>query len=78
MDSIEVAVRFTEAIMAKSNAARTNKGADLAEQYVDMFAEVLERLNVVLNVVLTPQLAEPLPSRPPRATSEVFPLTHDR
>ena len=34
MDSIEVAVRFTEAIMAKSRV----KQADLAESYVDMFA----------------------------------------
>ena len=74
MDSIEVAVRFTEAIMAKSNAARNNKGADLAEQYVDIFAEVLERLNVVM----TPEPAAQPPSRPPRATSEIFPLTHER
>ena len=74
MDSIEVAVRFTEAIMAKSNAARTNKGADMAEQYVDMFADVLERLNVVM----TPQAAAPPPSRLPRATSDIFPLTHER
>ena len=73
MDSIEVAVRFTEAIMAKSNAARTNKGADLAEQYVDMFAEVLQRLNILMN----PQPAKP-PPRPPEATSEIFPLTHER
>ena len=74
MDSIEVAVRFTEAIMAKSNAARANKGADLAEQYVYMFSEVLSRLNDVM----TPQPVEPPPSRAPRATSEVFPLTHER
>ena len=73
MDSIEIAVRFTEAIMAKSNAARTNKGADLAEQYVDMFAEVLRRLNILMN----PQPARP-PSRTPEATSEIFPLTHER
>jgi len=74
LDSIEVAVRFTEAIMAKSNAARNNKGADLAEQYVDMFAEVLERLNVVM----TYRAAEPPPTIPPRATSDIFPLTHER
>ncbi len=72
MDSIEVAVRFTEAIMAKPNAAR--KGVDLAEQYVDMFAEVLERLNVVM----THQTAPPPPTIPPRATSDIFPLTHER
>ena len=74
MDSIEVAVRFTEAIMAKSNAARTNKGAGLAEQYVDTFAEVLQRLKVLM----TPQSAGPPPFRPPEATSEIFPLTHQR
>ena len=73
MDSIEVAVRFTEAIMAKSSAARSNKGADLAEQYVDVFAEVLQRLNVLM----TPQSAAPH-SRTPEATSEIFPLTHER
>ncbi len=72
MDSIEVAVRFTEAIMAKPNAAR--KGVDLAEQYVDTFAEVLERLDVVM----TPQPAASPPSPPPRDTSEIFPLTHER
>ena len=74
MDSIEVAVRFTEAIMAKSNAGRTNKGADIAEQYVDMFVEVLKRLRVVM----APQPAAPPPPRPPQATSEIFPLTHER
>ena len=72
MDSIEVAVRFTEAIMAKSKAPR--KGADLAEQYVNMFTEVLKRLNIVM----APQAAAPPPSRPPQATSEIFPLTHER
>lgn len=74
MDSIEVAVRFTEAIMAKSGAAR--KGADLAESYVDMFAEVLKRVNIVMN----PQPAGPnVPpvSTPARATSDIFPLTHE-
>ena len=68
MDSIEVAARFTEAIMAQSRA----KGANPAESYVDMFAEVLRRINVVM---------DPLPEAPPqpltsRATSDVFPLTH--
>ena len=72
MDSIEVAVRFTEAIMAKSNTAR--KGADLAEQYVDTFAEVLKRVNIVMN----PPPAAPPPRRAARATSDVFPLTHER
>ena len=70
MDSVEVAVRFTEAIMAKSSPARR---ANPAETYVDMFAEVLKRLNVLM----TPQPAAP-PSRTPEATSEIFPLTHDR
>lgn len=74
MDSIEVAVRFTEAIMAKSNAARTNKGADLAEQYVDVFAEVLKRLKVVM----APRPAAPPPSRRSQATSDIFPLSHGR
>jgi hypothetical protein len=72
VDSIEVAVRFTEAIMAKSNVTR--KGADLAEQYVETFAEVLKRLNTVM----TPQPAAPPPPRVPQATSEIFPLTHER
>ena len=73
MDSIEVAVRFTEAIMAKSSAARSNKGADLAQQYVDVFAEVLKRVNVVMNPLPT----EPPPPRAGLATSEIFPLTHE-
>jgi len=74
VDSIEVAVRFTEAIMAKSNAARANKGAGLAEQYVDVFAEVLQRLNVLR----TPQTGAPPLPRTPEATSEIFPLSHER
>ena len=74
MDSIEVAVRFTEAIMAKSSAARNNKETSLAEQYVDTFVDVLKRLNVSM----APQPAAPRPPSPPGATSEVFPLTHDR
>jgi len=74
LDSIEVAVRFTEAIMAKSNTARNNKGADLAEQYVDMFTEVLKRLDAAM-----PHQAAPLPPTiTPRATSDIFPLTHER
>ena len=74
MDSIEVAVRFTEAIMAKTNTARSSKGADLAQQYVDVFAEVLRRLNVLM----ASQPAAPPHSRIPEATSEIFPLTHER
>ena len=73
MDSVEVAVRFTEAIMAKSNVSRTNKETDLAEKYVDLFAEVLKRVYVVMDPV--PGEARP---RGPRATSDIFPLTHDR
>ena len=72
MDSIEVAVRFTEAIMAKSNSTR--KGEDLAQTYVDTFAEVLRRVKVLLE----PLPASPPPAPLPRATSEVFPLSHDR
>ena len=75
MDSIEVAVRFTEAIMAKSGAMR--RGADPAESYANMFAEVLKRVNIVMN----PQPAVPtVPSvsPPPQATSDVFPLSHER
>ena len=74
MDSVEVAVRFTEAIMAKSNLSRTNKKADFAEKYVDMFAEVLKRVSVVMS----PALVDPPPRSPRAATSEIFPLTHDR
>ena len=72
MDSVEVAVRITEAIMSKSGGARTIKGENLAETYVNMFAEVLERVNAVMN----PAPGAPPPPRTPRATSEVFPLTH--
>ena len=71
MDSTEVAVRLTEAIMAKSNPGR---GANLAETYVEMFADVLQRVNAVM----TAPPAIPPPPRVPRATSEVFPLTHER
>ena len=75
MDSIEVAVRFTEAIMAKSGAAR--KGVDLAESYVNMFAEVLKRVNVVMNP--RPDVpAVPLVPPPSPATSDIFPLTHEQ
>ena len=40
MDSIEVAVRFTEAIMAKSGAMK--RAADPADSYVKIFADVLK------------------------------------
>ena len=56
--------------MAKSNPAR---GANLAETYVDMFAEVLKRVNGVMN----PPPAAPPPSHPVGATSEIFPLTFE-
>jgi hypothetical protein len=75
VDSIEVAVRFTEAIMVKSGAAR--KGADLAESYVHMFAEVLKRVNIVMN----PRSAVPTVPRDslvPQATVDIFPLTHEQ
>ena len=75
MDSIEVAVRLTEAIMAKSGALR--KGADPAESYVDMFAEVLKRVNIVMNPS-TAMPTVPHVSPLPQATSEIFPLTHER
>ena len=71
MDSVEVAARFTEAIMANSGSGR--KGADPAQAYADMFAQVLERVSVILE----PVFASP-PPRPSQANSTVFPLTHER
>lgn len=73
MDSIEVAVRFTVAIMARPNSAR--KGVDIAEQYVETFAEVLKRLRVVMP---TQSVAHSSPPSPRQPTSEIFPLSHDR
>ncbi|PKB66599.1 MAG: hypothetical protein BZY81_06810 [SAR202 cluster bacterium Io17-Chloro-G4] len=73
MDSVEVAVRFTEAIMANSGSGR--KGTDPAQAYADMFAQMLERVKVILEPVTTPL---PLPPRPAQANSTVFPLTHER
>jgi hypothetical protein len=72
MDSVEVATQFTVAIMANSNSGR--KGADQAEAYANMFAQVLERVSKII---------DPLPSTPPlprplQATSTVFPLSHER
>jgi hypothetical protein len=71
VDSVEVAVKLTEAIMSKSNPGR---GSNLVEAYVSTFAEVLKRVNDVM----APPPEEPPASRLPRATSEIFPLSHDR
>ena len=71
MDSVEVAVRFTEAIMANSNSVR--KGTDPAQAYADMFAQMLERVSQILE----PVSGLPLPPRS-SANSTVFPLTHER
>ena len=72
MDSVEVAVRFTEAIMAKS---RVN-GKNPAETYVDMFAEVLKRVTVVMNLSAAPP--DTPRAIPEHATSDIFPLSHER
>lgn len=72
MDSVEVAVRFTEAIM--SNSSSRLKGTDPAEAYTDMFAQVLKRLNAIMAPVLPPSP----PHRQSQANSTVFPLTHDK
>ncbi|PKB73589.1 MAG: hypothetical protein BZY75_01095 [SAR202 cluster bacterium Io17-Chloro-G7] len=69
MDSVEVAVRLTEAIM--SNSSSRVKGTDPAEVYTDMFAQVLKRLNVIMAPALPPH-------RQSQANSTVFPLSHDR
>lgn len=74
MDAVEVAVRFTEAIMANSGSGR--KGTDPAEAYADMFAQVLERVSVIMQPVSVS--LPPPPPRPAQATSTVFPLTHER
>lgn len=73
MDSVEVAVRITEAVMAKASVARNIKAAELAETYVNLFADVLKRVNSVVN---TP-VAVPSPPPRPRATSDIFPLSKD-
>ena len=72
MDSVEVAVRFTEAIMANSGSGR--KASDPAAAYADMFAQVLQRVNVIIE----PVSAAPVPPRQSQANSTVFPLTHER
>ncbi len=74
MDSVEVAVRITEAVMAKASVARNIKAEELAETYVNMFTDVLKRVNLVMNP------AAPVPPPPParpRATSDIFPLSKD-
>ena len=70
MDATEVAVRITEAVMAKANPPRAAKTEELAETYAKLFADVLERVNAVMNPVPSTQ-----PPLPPRATSEIFPLS---
>jgi len=72
MDSVEVAAKFTVAIMANSGSGR--KGTDQAAAYADMFAQVLERVSIILEPVPT---LPPAP-RPLQATSTVFPLSHER
>ena len=69
MDSIEVAVRFTEAIMDKSKRGRSDEGLPL--QYVNTFAEVLTLLKDHVGPMLDPP-------RHPRDMSEIFPLSHER
>ena len=73
MDSVEVAIRITEAIMAKPNAAKSTKAEDLPDKYVNLFIDVLKRVDVALN----PSPAAPPPPPAPRATSGVFPLSRD-
>ena len=74
MDSVEVAVRITEAVMAKANVARNIKAEELAETYVNLFTNVLKQVNSVMS----PPAAAPLPPPPrPRATSDIFPLSKD-
>ena len=74
MDSTEVAMRITEAVMAKSTLPRAIKTEELAETYVKTFTDVFKRVNAVMNSVP----AAPAPPPTPRATSEIFPLTHER
>ncbi len=73
MDSVEVAVRITEAVMAKASVARNIKTEELAETYVNMFTDVLKRVNLVMS----PAAVVPPPPPRPRATSDIFPLSKD-
>ena len=73
MDSVEVAVRITEAVMAKANVARNIKAEELAESYVNMFTGVLKQINLVMS----PAASVPPPPPRPRATSDIFPLSKD-
>lgn len=75
MDAIEVAARFTEAIMAKPGAVR--KGVDPAESYVDIFAKVLKQVDLIINPKPAVQAVSRVPPSP-QATSDIFPLTHER
>ena len=68
MDSIEVAVRFTEAIMAKS---RGRSDDALPIEYVNTFAEVLTLLKNSVGPMLDPP-------RRSKDMSEIFPLSHER
>ena len=69
MDSIEVAVRFTEAIMARSKRGRSDEG--LPMEYVNTLAEVL----TLLKDSVGPMLDRP---RRSKDMSEIFPLTYER
>ena len=75
MDSVEVAVRITEAVMAKANVARNIKSEELAENYVKLFTDVLKRVNLVM--IPAAAAAVPPPPVRPRATSDIFPLSKD-
>ncbi len=67
MDSIEVAARFTLAIMDKSKRGRGDEALSL--QYVNTFTEVLTLLKEYAGPMLDPP-------RRSRDMSEIFPLTH--
>ena len=76
MDSVEVAVRITEAVMAKANVSRNAKAEELAESYVNLFTDVLKRVNLVISPAVGAPPPTPPPPRP-RATSDIFPLSKD-
>ena len=51
MDSVEVSVRITEAVIAKSRPRTGITGGEsLADTYVTLFSEVLKRVKDVLEV----------------------------